>query len=80
MIVTLAAWVLLAITAPRGYTIKNLDSISRHLYFGIVEASVICISLFGNVLCWLAFGLGREAYITIKAKSEDVKTGQAMEV
>lgn len=81
MIVTLGFWVLLAVTVNTGYTIKNLDSISRHLYFAVVEACVLCVSTFGNVLCWLAFGLGREAFLTIRrTDGVDATSGQAMEV
>ncbi len=27
---------------------------------------MLCVSLFGNVLCWLAFGLGRHAYLSVE--------------
>lgn len=78
-IVTLVFWVLLAITVPSGYKIVDLDSISRHLKFAVVEASVLCVTLFGNVLCWLAFGLGREAYLTVKSGGGEPESGRAME-
>jgi hypothetical protein len=62
-----------------GYKIKDLDSITRHLRFAVVEACVLCITLFGNVLCWVAFGFGREAYLTVKYGGGQPKSGRAME-
>jgi hypothetical protein len=78
-IITLLAWGALAGTADIGYLIKDLDSIRRHLYFAVLEACVLCVTLFGNVLCWLAFGLGRNAYMTVKRGGGLPKSGQAME-
>lgn len=58
-----------------------MDSISRHLYFAVSEACVLCISQFSNVLCWLAFGLGNQAFLTIKRKGVvGAKSGRALEV
>ncbi|WWD17867.1 hypothetical protein CI109_102311 [Kwoniella shandongensis] len=79
MIVTFVFWILLTILSPIGYTIKNLDSITRHLRFAIIEACVLCISLFGNVLCWLAFGVGRTAYLSVENGGGNPKSGHAME-
>ena len=78
-IVVLALWVLLSILSPSGYKIVDLDSITRHLYFAIIEAVVLCVTLFGNVLCWLAFGLGRQAYLTVQSGGGEPKSGHAME-
>lgn len=72
-------WVLLTVLVPFGYRIRDLDSITRHLRFAIVEACVLCVSLFGNVLCWLAFGLGRSAYLSVQNGGGDPKSGRAME-
>ncbi|KAK8865944.1 hypothetical protein IAR55_001093 [Kwoniella newhampshirensis] len=79
MIVTFVFWILLTILTPIGYSIKNLDSITRHLRFAIIEACVLCVSLFGNVLCWLAFGLGRTAYLSVESGGGKPKSGHAME-
>lgn len=79
MIVVMVLWVLLTVLVPFGYRIRDLDSITRHLRFAIVEACVLCVSLFGNVLCWLAFGLGRSAYLSVQNGGGDPKSGQAME-
>lgn len=76
---TLITWVLLTILAPMGYKIVDLDSISRHLGFAIVESCVLCISLFGNVLIWLAFGMGRMAFMSVEAAGAKPKSGRAME-
>jgi hypothetical protein len=78
-IITLVAWGALAGTANVGYMIKDLDSIRRHLYFAVLEACVLCVTLFGNVLCWLAFGLGRDAYMSVQRGGGLPKSGQAME-
>lgn len=72
-------WVLLTVLVPFGYRIRDLDSITRHLRFAIVEACVLCVSLFGNVLCWLAFGLGRSAYLSVQNGGGDPTSGRAME-
>ena len=66
-------------TTPLGYQIVDLDSISRHLRFAVVEACVLCVSLFGNVLCWMAFGFGRQAYLSVSAGGGHPKSGHAME-
>ncbi|WVF70481.1 hypothetical protein IAT40_005271 [Kwoniella sp. CBS 6097] len=79
MIVTFILWVGLTILSPIGYIINDLDSISRHLKFAIIESCVLCMSIFGNVLCWLAFGLGRTAYLTVEKAGGDPKSGRAME-
>lgn len=79
-IVTLIAWVLLSGTVKLGYLIRDLDSIRRHMYFAVLEASVLCVTLFGNVLSWMAFGLGRGAYMSVKRGGGMPKSGQAMEV
>jgi len=79
LIVTLVIWVGLTILTPSGYKIKDLDSITRHLRFAVLEACVLCITLFGCVLCWLAFGLGRMAYLSVEAGGGNPKSGQAME-
>jgi hypothetical protein len=79
LIVTLVTWVGLTILTPSGYAIKDLDSITRHLRFAALEACVLCITLFGSVLCWLAFGLGRMAYLSVKSGGGRPKSGQAME-
>lgn len=79
LIVTLVTWVGLTILTPSGYKIKDLDSITRHLRFAVLEACVLCITLFGCVLCWLAFGLGRMAYLSVEAGGGRPKSGQAME-
>lgn len=79
MILTLITWVLLSITSGMGYRIRDLDSITRHLRFAVVEACVLCVSLFGNVLCWLAFGLGRNAYLSVERGGGKPKSGHAME-
>ncbi|WVQ85558.1 hypothetical protein IAT38_007724 [Cryptococcus sp. DSM 104549] len=79
MIVTLVFWIGLTVLAPIGYRIRDLDSITRHLRFAIVEACVLCVSLFGNVLCWLAFGLGRTAYLSVENGGGKPKSGHAME-
>jgi hypothetical protein len=79
MIVVLVFWVILAITSGMGYKIRDLDSITRHLRFAVVEACVLCVSLFGNVLCWLAFGLGRTAYMSVQNGGGSPKSGHAME-
>jgi hypothetical protein len=79
LIVTLVTWVGLTILTPSGYKIKDLDSITRHLRFAVLEACVLCITLFGCVLCWLAFGLGRMAYLSVEAGGGNPKSGQAME-
>ncbi|WVQ70938.1 hypothetical protein IAR50_000463 [Cryptococcus sp. DSM 104548] len=79
MIVVLVGWIGLTITTPMGYRIRDLDSITRHLRFAVVEACVLCVSLFGNVLCWLAFGLGRAAYLSIERGGGKPKSGHAME-
>ncbi|ORY23198.1 hypothetical protein BCR39DRAFT_549724 [Naematelia encephala] len=78
-IVVLVFWVLLTVLTPIGYAIKDLDSITRHLRFAIIEACVLCVTLFGNVLSWLAFGLGREAYLSVKNGGGTVHSGRAME-
>ncbi|EIW72771.1 hypothetical protein TREMEDRAFT_26328 [Tremella mesenterica DSM 1558] len=78
-ILTLVAWVGLTVTTPLGYKIVDLDSISRHLRFAVVEACVLCISLFGNVLCWMAFGFGRTAFMTVHNGGGKPKSGHAME-
>lgn len=44
-----------------------------------MEACVLCITLFGCVLTWLAFGLGRMAYLSVEAGGGNPKSGQAME-
>jgi hypothetical protein len=77
--VTLVTWVGLTILTPSGYSIKDLDSITRHLRFAVLEACVLCITLFGCVLTWLAFGLGRMAYLSVEAGGGKPKSGQAME-
>jgi len=79
LIVTLVTWVGLTILTPSGYAIKDLDSITRHLRFAALEACVLCITLFGCVLCWLAFGLGRMAYLSVQNGGGNPKSGQAME-
>ena len=79
LIVTLITWVGLTILIPSGYKIKDLDSITRHLRFAVLEACVLCITLFGCVLCWLAFGLGRMAYLSVEAGGGNPKSGHAME-
>lgn len=79
MIVVMALWVLLTVLVPFGYRIRDLDSITRHLRFAIVEACVLCVSLFGNVLCWLAFGLGRSAYLSVQNGGGNPTSGRAME-
>jgi len=79
LILTLITWVLLTILAPLGYRIDDLDSISRHLGFAIVESCVLCISLFGNVLTWLALGLANMAFESVKAGGARPKSGRAME-
>ncbi|ADV21062.1 hypothetical protein CNBC3860 [Cryptococcus gattii WM276] len=79
MIVVMVLWVLLTVLVPFGYRIRDLDSITRHLRFAIVEACVLCVSLFGNVLCWLAFGLGRSAYFSVQNGGGDPTSGRAME-
>lgn len=78
-IVTLVLWVLLAILSTSGYKIVDLDSITRHLRFAVVEACVLCVTLFGNVLSWLAFGLGRNAYLTVRSGGGQPESGRAME-
>ena len=62
-----------------GYQIRDLDSITRHLRFAVVEACVLCATLFGNVLSWLAFGLGRTAYLSVKSGGGEPVSGHAME-
>ncbi|OCF41769.1 hypothetical protein I317_04375 [Kwoniella heveanensis CBS 569] len=79
MIVTFILWIGLTILSPIGYIINDLDSISRHLKFAIVESCVLCMSIFGNVLCWLAFGLGRTAYLSVERAGGNPKSGRAME-
>lgn len=79
-IVTLVFWVVLSIVSSAGYKINDLDSISRHLRFAVIEACVLCVTLFGNVLCWMAFGLGREAYLSVKTGGGEPDSGRAMEV
>ncbi|WVR05907.1 hypothetical protein IAU60_002933 [Kwoniella sp. DSM 27419] len=79
MIVTFLLWIGLTLLTPVGYTIKDLDSIARHLRFAIVESCVLCMSIFGNVLCWLAFGTGRNAYLSVVNGGGDPKSGRAME-
>ncbi|WWC99714.1 hypothetical protein V866_006619 [Kwoniella sp. B9012] len=80
MIVTFLIWIGLTVLIPiEGYKIKNLDSIIRHLRFSILEAFVLCMSLFGNILAWLAFGLSRNAFESIKRKGGKPKSGNAME-
>lgn len=69
----------LTILVPKGYDIKDLDSITRHLRFAVVEACVLCVSIFGCVLCWLAFGLGRMAYLSVQNGGGRPQSGQAME-
>ena len=76
---TLAFWIALCISTSFGYKIRDLDSISRHLRFAVVEACVLCVTLFGNVLCWLAFGLGRTAFLTVQDGGGKPKSGHAME-
>ncbi|ODO07256.1 hypothetical protein L198_00835 [Cryptococcus wingfieldii CBS 7118] len=79
MIVVFVTWICLTIATPIGYRIRDLDSITRHLRFAVAEACVLCVSLFGNVLCWLAFGLGRAAYLSIERGGGKPKSGHAME-
>ncbi|WRT64169.1 uncharacterized protein IL334_001098 [Kwoniella shivajii] len=79
MIVTFLLWILLTALSPMGYKIKDLDSITRHLRFSVVESFVICMSLFGNILCWLAFGLGRTDYLSAEDGGGDPESGNAME-
>ncbi len=79
MIITFLLWIALSILVQFGYRIKDLDSISRHLRFAIVESCVLCASIFANVLCWLAFGLARNAYISVQSKGGHPKSGHAME-
>ncbi|WVN85416.1 uncharacterized protein L203_100562 [Cryptococcus depauperatus CBS 7841] len=79
MIVVMVLWVVLTILTPIGYKIRDLDSISRHLKFAVIEACVLCVSLFGNVLCWMAFGLGRTAYLSVERGGGKPKSGHAME-
>jgi hypothetical protein len=62
-----------------GYQIRDLDSITRHLRFAVVESCVLCVSLFGNVLCWMAFGLGRTAFLSVQDGGAQPKSGHAME-
>ncbi|GFZ43538.1 hypothetical protein JCM24511_01258 [Saitozyma sp. JCM 24511] len=78
-IVVLVCWVVLSITSSMGYQIRDLDSITRHLRFAVVESCVLCVSLFGNVLCWMAFGLGRTAYLSVQDGGAQPKSGHAME-
>ncbi|ORX35982.1 hypothetical protein BD324DRAFT_570172, partial [Kockovaella imperatae] len=78
-IVTLVSWVLLLVVAKVGYAIRDLDSITRHLRVAVMEACVLCITLFGNVLCWLAFGFGRNAFLSVQNGGGNPKSGQAME-
>jgi hypothetical protein len=75
----LVFWILLAVLSPMGYKIKDLDSITRHLRFAVIEACVLCVTLFGNVLSWMAFGLGRQAYLTVKSGGGEPTSGRAME-
>ncbi|WVQ97437.1 hypothetical protein IAU59_004550 [Kwoniella sp. CBS 9459] len=79
MIVTFILWIGLTILSPIGYIINDLDSISRHLKFAIIESCVLCMSIFGNVLCWLAFGMGRTAYLSVERAGGSPKSGRAME-
>ena len=74
------SWVILLGIANIGYRIKDLDSITRHLRVSVMEACVLCITLFGNVLCWLAFGLGRNAFLSVQNGGGKPKSGRAMEV
>lgn len=71
MIVVMVLWVLLTVLVPFSYRIRDLDSTTRHLRFAIVEACVLWVNLFGNVLCWLAFGLGRSAYLSVQNGGSD---------
>ncbi|XAO23241.1 hypothetical protein I312_102019 [Cryptococcus bacillisporus CA1280] len=71
IIVVMVLWVLLTVLVPFSYRIRDLDSTTRHLRFAIVEACVLCVNLFGNVLCWLAFGLGRSAYLSVQNGGSD---------
>lgn len=81
MIVTFVGWIVLAgVALPQtGYQIKSVDSIRRHLYTVSIEATVLCVSLFGNVLTWMAFGFGRKAYLTVRGGGGEPKSGHAME-
>lgn len=78
-IITLIFWVALTASTPMGYKILNLDSITRHLRFAVLESTVLCVSLFGNVLTWMAFGLGRDAYLSVQNGGGSPKSGHAME-
>ncbi len=48
-LICLICWVLLTITTPVGYSIRGTEYISRHLYFNIVEVSVLCLQLVINM-------------------------------
>ncbi|WVW82342.1 hypothetical protein I302_104349 [Kwoniella bestiolae CBS 10118] len=80
MIVTFLIWIGLTVLIPiEGYKIQNLDSIIRHMRFAILESFVLCMSLFGNILSWLAYGLSRNAFESIKRGGGKPKSGNAME-
>ncbi|KAL7420910.1 hypothetical protein Q5752_004864 [Cryptotrichosporon argae] len=79
MILVLVLWVALQALSGLAYAIRDLDSIRRHLWFAAAEAAVLCVSLFGNVLCWLAFGLGRTAYLSVLRGGGRPASGHAME-
>lgn len=44
-LVTGVAWGALVVLAPSGYRIIGAEHISRHLYFNIIEVSVLCMQL-----------------------------------
>ncbi len=47
-IVVLLFWVLLTVTTPVGYSITGMEYISKHLYFNILETTVLCMQLVGG--------------------------------
>lgn len=47
-IVVGVCWVVLVVTASTGYRIVGAEYISRHLYFNIVEVTVLCMQLVGH--------------------------------
>jgi hypothetical protein len=48
-IVVLVFWVLLTVTTPMGYSITGTEFIAKHLYFNVLEVTVLCMQLVSSV-------------------------------